>query len=287
MVKVDARSAPALRPAAELDAAALCEAFNAAFADYLIGPPNLKLEDWPEFLRRQGIDLGRSWAMTAGGAVKAFALICPIDAARERLATMGALPAARATGAAKRLLDHALAQARARGAATFELEVFAQNARAAALYRSRGFEPVAELHGYERAPGAPVEAPLAPPHAVCLAEAAAWLRALALDGVPFQVSAAAIEAGTSQLTAWRSDSAQMVFGVRDATVVAIASLIDPDPQQRGAQVLARALIRAYPQATLRVPQLQRRDLGGRGLESLGFARQPLHQWLMRRTLGQH
>ncbi len=282
---MDVRAAPAMRCAADVRAAALCEAFNAAFADYLIGAPNLRLEDWPQFLRRQGVDLGRSWVMTDGDVVAAFALICPIDPARERLASTGALPAARGTGAAPTLLDHALAQAVARGVAIFELEVFAQNTRALALYRSLGFEPIAELHGYERAPGAAASAPPAPPHEVALADAAAWLRALEFDGLPFPVSAAAIEASTVPLVAWRSGAAQLVFSARDASNVAVVSLVDPEPLQAGALALASALAHAYPQATLRVPQLQRPDLGGRALEALGWARRPLYQLLMRRRLG--
>jgi ribosomal protein S18 acetylase RimI-like enzyme len=272
-----------MRSASDIDPAALCQAFNVAFADYLTAPPNLKLEDWPLFLRRQGVDLGRSRVMTAGDVVCAFALICPIDPARERVATMGAIPSARGSGAAPRLLDHALVQARARGVATLELEVFAQNARALALYRSRGFEPIAELHGYERAPGSPASAPPAPPQEVTPGEAVAWLRALAIGGLPFQVSAAAIAASPGPLVAWRSGAAQLVFSPRDASNVAVMSLVDPAPQQAGANALARALAHAYPQATLRVPQLQRPDLGGRALESLGWARRPLHQLLMRRA----
>ena len=50
------------------------------------------------------------------------------------LATMGAVPMARGSGAAPLLLDRVVDESRERGELSVELEVFAQNARALTLY---------------------------------------------------------------------------------------------------------------------------------------------------------
>ena len=52
---------------------------------------------------------------------------------------MGLLPAVRGRGVGRRLADAAIAAAKAQGAERIELEVFASNARAIALYETLGF----------------------------------------------------------------------------------------------------------------------------------------------------
>ena len=127
--------------------------------------------------------------------------------------------------------------------------------------------------------------PTQPPYQVTLEGAAAWLRAHAAPDLPFQVSPPALDANaTPPLVAWRAGDAQLVFTARDAAHVSIASLFDASAAQADAQLLLRALRGQYPAATLRVPQLQRLDLGGHALEAVGFQRLPLYQLLMRRWI---
>lgn len=280
----------ALVSAAELAPARLHAAFGAAFADYLIGPFTLALEAWPAFLARQGVELALSRAaLDAAGEILAFCLVAPRPRlARWRLGTMGAVPAARGSGAARALLDDFIARAGAAGQRAVELEVFAQNERAVRLYRGRGFDVRHELHGYLAAPG--LVLPAAVPAAAAVehiepAEALAWLEAaeLRIPDLPLQVGPGALHAAQG-LRAWRHGAAQLLFGRPDEATVAIASLIDTDPAQAGARTLLRALRAEFPQATLRVPQLQRLDLGGRALRELGCVPQPLHQLLMQRPL---
>jgi hypothetical protein len=181
------------------------------------------------------------------------------------------------------LLDGVVARAAAHGMAAVELEVFAQNERALRLYRGRGFEPRHELHGYLAAPGQvlPGEADI---DAVEPSQALAWLREQAAGPeLPFQVSAAGLDAGGWQ--AWQHGGAQLVFSPGPEGTVLVLSLIDPGAYQADARVLLQALRAAHPGATLKVPQLQRPDLGGAALLALGFERQPLHQWLMVRDAG--
>ena len=274
--------------AAELAPEQLHQAFVGAFADYLIGSFQTTLAQWPGLLARQGIDLGLSRVVLEGRdrQILAFAFVAPRhESGRWRLATMGALPAARGSGAAARLLDDVLARARAAGLAEAELEVFAQNERALRLYRGRGFETLHELHGYQALPGS--VAPAACEFRALEHEAAlAWLRDEAqarLRDLPLQVTAASLQSATG-MSAWQKGSAQLMFSQPDDATVVVGSLIDWQPAQTDARALLQALRAEFPQATLRVPQLQRLDLGGQALRELGFETLPLHQLLMRAKL---
>ena len=87
------------------------------------------------------------------------------------------------------------------------------------------------------------------------------------------------------LQAWRRGRAQLVFGPGPTDgVITLHSLVDPEPAQADAEALVAALCARWPGRTLRVPPLQRDDLGGRALARLGFVPAPLHQWLMKRPL---
>jgi ribosomal protein S18 acetylase RimI-like enzyme len=279
---------PELRPAALLPAGVLHAAFGQAFADYLIGPFQLTPEQWPDFLARQrvNLDLSRA-ACDAEGRVLAFALVASRPG-RWRLATMGAVPAARGSGAAKILLDDVLARAGAARQAAVELEVFAQNERALHLYRSRGFETRHELLGYQLAAGGG-EAQPGVFDEVGRAAALAWLEALSIDDLPLQVGAEVLAVNPRPWRAWQAGSAQLVFDLLPDRVQ-LLSLIDAntntntDAAQADARRLVQALRLAHPRLPLTVPQLQRRDLGGAALEALGFERLALHQLLMRRAL---
>lgn len=286
MKRIDPLAAHVLA-ATEISAGQLREAFNAAFADYLIGPMAVAEDGWPVLLARQGVRLAASRVVMAGDQVLAFALIAPLPG-RSRLATMGAPPQARGSGHAPRLLDQVLAESRARGERSIELEVFARNARALALYRSRGFEPVAELHGYTRRPG-PTEPARQPIEGRIdeggQADAVAWLESCGVEGLPFQVSAPSIAAVPTPLKAWRCSGAQLVFSDADPTRIAVLSLVDADVRQHGARQLARALAAHYPNAVLRMPQLLRPDRGGDALAAEGWQTEPLHQLLLRRDHG--
>jgi ribosomal protein S18 acetylase RimI-like enzyme len=272
--------AGSLRSAEEIEPHALREAFNAAFADYLIGPMVVSAEAWPVLLARQGVRLAASRAVTdAAGQVLAFALVAPLPRHRARLATMGARPEARGGGHAPRLLDRVIDESRARGDRTLELEVFARNARALALYRSRAFETVAELHGYVRLPGPALAGPTDRIDQGGQADAVAWLENCGVEGLPFQLGAQSIAAVPTPVKVWRCAGAQLVFSDTDPTRVGVLSLVDADARQHGSRQLARLLAAHYPQAVLRMPQLLRPDRGGDGLAAEGWTREPLHQLL--------
>jgi GNAT superfamily N-acetyltransferase len=257
----------------------------AAFADYLVGPFQMTLEQFPSFIGRQGIDLSRSRAALVDGAIGAFAFVCPRpEVGRWRLGVMGALPAARGSGAAPALLDDFIARARAEGLPEVELECFAANERALRLYRSRGFEVACGLDGW-KAPEA-----VAPPVAgtrdvrtVGRDAGLAWLDEAErrVAWLPFPTSGRCMAAQVRPLSSWQCGSAQLVFSVVEGTPAQIHSLVDLDPALDDAEVLARAVAAAHPGVF--APPVLRGDLGGAALPRAGFVPHMMSQVLMRRS----
>jgi len=124
--------------------------------------------------------------------------------------------------------------------------------------------------------------------------ALAWLEAAErrLPDLPLQVTAATLRHGVDY-HAWQvgasggpderggDAAAQVVFSLPDETVM-VHSLVAP--RDADARALVQALAAVHAQRRLRVPQLQRDDLGGAALQALGAMPQPLHQLLMLRPL---
>lgn len=271
--------------AGDLDPARLHAAFTAAFADYLIGPFELAPAQWPQFLARQGVELAESRVALQRGEPIAFCLAAPRPEADSwRLGTMGALPAARGSGAAPALLDDFVARAQAAGVRSVELECFARNTRALRLYQGRGFQEVDALYGYRHAGGAVESADV--PMQVELPDAFDWLDACAAAGIalPLQVTPRSLRALPLALQAWRRGDAQLVFSEGADARLQVHSLVDRVPAQQDARALAAALLARYARRAIHVPQLQRQAVGGAALESLGFERLPLHQLWLRRPL---
>ena len=268
------------RPEAELHAATV-----AAFADYLAGPFSMTPAQFPSFVARQGIDLARSRVAIVDGAIAAFAFACPRpEVGHWRLGAMGALPAARGTGAAPALLDDFIARARVEGLPWAELECFAANERALRLYRGRGFDVVAALNGWKLPDDAPAREPARDVRVVDRESALAWLADAdqRVAWLPYPNSARCMAAQTRPLSFWRHGGAQLVFSVVDGTPTQIHSLIDLDPELHDAEALARAVAAAHPGVF--APPILRDDLGGAALQRVGFAPHDLNQVLMKRKL---
>lgn len=270
-----------IQPADACPAADLHAAFGAAFADYLIGPFTMAPDQWPVFLARQCIALHQSRVARVDGRIVAFALTAPRpDQPSWRLGTMGALPAARGSGAAQALLDDFIARAGNAGQQRVELECFAQNERGLRLYRSRGFEVIDELHGWQGRPQPLADSDAA---AVPLDEAFAWLAGSATR-LPLQTTPAALRALPVQLMAWRLGGACAVTSVA-ADRITLHALLDDDAEaQRDALRLLRHLAALHPDRLMVAPQLMRSCAGGVALAAAGLERMPLHQVWMQRGL---
>ncbi|HYP32060.1 MAG TPA: GNAT family N-acetyltransferase [Burkholderiaceae bacterium] len=280
-----------LAPAADFAAADLHAACVEAFSDYVAGPMQMTLAQWPSFVARQGVDLERSRVAVRDGAVIAFGFACPrVDDGRWRLAVMGALPAARGSGAAQALLADFLARAKSAGMTHAELECFAANERALRLYRRVGFEVVHPLNGWKLpdaaiAPARGARAPGARDvREIDRATAFAWLDEAdrRIPWLPFPNTARCQSAQVRPLTFWQCGSALLLFSAVEDTPTHIHVLIDLDPALRDAETLAHAIRAAHPDAF--APPILRDDLGGAALARAGFVQQELGQVLMRRAL---
>jgi ribosomal-protein-alanine N-acetyltransferase len=90
----------------------------------------------------------------AQGVVAGF-ILCRLAADEGEILTLATLPAFRRQGVARGLLQAAVAQARAAGAASLFLEVAEDNAPAIGLYRRQGFVASGRRRGYYARPGGP------------------------------------------------------------------------------------------------------------------------------------
>lgn len=269
--------------AAAISAAALCDAYNAAFSDYIVKFPTLDEDMWRAIAEREGVDLQLSVAACRANTVLAFGLVAARGGGITRIATMGARPEARGTGAAPYLLDQVLAEARARGDVSAELEVIAQNERAFRLYRSRGFLPVVTLCGFETVGGRGSDAPIVE---VSREDGAQWATAFERDErspLPWQTTGAAIARAQATQRIWRLAEAQAAW-LETADTIAVRSLLDRDAGYADATRLLGALAHRFPAHKLRAPQIHRETGPADAFERAGWTRSPIYQFLMRVTL---
>lgn len=279
-----------IQAADTLPAERLHQAFTEAFADYLIGPFHLSLAQWPSLLARQGADLALSRvAVDAQGAVLAFALVAPRTRhQRWRLATMGAVPAARGTGAAAQLLADFTHRAQSAGCRAVELEVFAQNERARRLYERQGFEVLDELHGYAGHPVPPAQVGRTELQPLGWVEALDWLDDAEAQGLalPLQQTRLALASAQGQ-QAWRLGSALVIGAARpdDPSTFMLGAVVDRQAAQQDLQRLLAAVAAQHPEwQQWHMPQILRPSVGGEALARLGLQRQPLHQLWMHKPL---
>lgn len=99
----------------------------------------------------------RALLASDGGAPQGFILV-RLAADEAEVLTLAVAPPARRGGLGGRLLDAAVADLGAAGAAALFLEVAADNAPALALYAGRGFATVGTRRGYYARPGGAVDA---------------------------------------------------------------------------------------------------------------------------------
>lgn len=137
-----------LRPAAPGDLDALLALEHASFREDRLSRRSLR-----RFLRQA--DPPVLVAEDGTGRIVGSAIVLRRrGSAQERLYSLAVDPAARGLGVGRRLLDHTLASARARGSVALRLEVREDNAPARALYQAAGFRETGLVPAYY-ADGAP------------------------------------------------------------------------------------------------------------------------------------
>lgn len=258
---------------------------NKAFAGYVGGWADLDAGTMARFLALQGADLFYSRFVARGGELLGFGHINRTGNV-VRLAGMGIVPEARGSGAAGTLLARLFEEADERGDEAMMLEVIEQNPRAHALYRRHGFHEVGRLLGWRRSATAPL-----PEHAAMSGDEVPVLEALRIPAVadypelPWQISRHAV-AKAPVARAFRTETVCLIIGDPEATPVRIYSASSIDPP-RGLvwhdlrSVLAGVIAR-FPNREFFAPAIFPEDFGTQLFEPLGFVREPISQFLMRR-----
>lgn len=132
---------PTLRDATTADGPAVRELVDRVLAEFGLPPDPLGTDaDLADIDRHYTVRGGRFWALTdPDGTVVGCCGLYPLDADRVELRKMYLRPDRRGCGLGRRLLEHAVAEARAAGFRRIELETASVLTDAIRLYRRYGF----------------------------------------------------------------------------------------------------------------------------------------------------
>lgn len=270
-------------PAAEIQIAEQAKVFNAAFAGYLVTFPEMDAAGMARFICAQGIDLCHSrFARSENGAFASFGYINRTGNF-SRLAAMGTAPGARRTGAAAFLLSHLIGEAIARRDIAMVLEVFEQNAPTHSLYVRNGFREVTRLFGWRRQAQRKIDNVIELEE-IPLLDATAMNTPTDFPDLPWQISRFAT-AKSLGMRAFRLDRTCVIISNPEVSLVRVHGFFGHD---RGdwepVRDLMRALTTKFREAEFFAPQIFPEQFGREVFQPLGFARETLNQFLMRREL---
>jgi GNAT superfamily N-acetyltransferase len=270
-------------PAGQINLAAQADVSNAAFSDYLISFPKMDVAGLGRFLCSHDVDLCYSrFALDAAGAPASFGYINRTGNI-SRLAGMATVPGARRTGAAASLLSQLITEAKARGDEAMMLEVFEQNLPAHTLYVRNGFREVTRLFGWR---GRHQAATTKLEEVTEISLLAATRRQSAFDypDWPWQISRFAI-AKLAVGHAFSSNNACVVVGDPEVKPIRIHAFAGIDGRNwETARKITGAVMAKWPEDEFFAPQLFPEPIGREVFEPLGFKREPLNQFLMRKDL---
>lgn len=260
--------------------------FNQAFAGYLAGWVEMDAAALARFLCAQGADLCYSrFVREKRGALVSFGYINRTGKI-SRLAGMGTVPAARRTGAAGYLLSQLLDEAKARGDEALMLEVFEQNLPAHALYQRYGFCEVTRLFGWRRGPD--VRLGSSQPEQieeVSILGAIQTPTAIEYPNLPWQISRHAI-AKLSAARAYRADTSAVVIGDPESPPVRVHGFFNvaENVDWKTLRSALASVLERFPNREFFAPAIFPEEFGVEIFEPLGFVREPLNQFLMRKDL---
>jgi GNAT superfamily N-acetyltransferase len=269
-------------PAHDLALAEQANVFTEAFAGYLAGSIPMNAESLGRFLSAQGADLCYSRFVRTSGRLVGFGYINRTGNI-SRLAGMGVVPSARRAGAARHLLLHLVDEAKKRGDNAMMLEVFEQNSGAHALYSSNGFHEITRLFGWRRKKD--VDLPGEPPGSleeISLIAASQMRSALDYPEIPWQISRHLV-VKVSAARAFRIGEAVIVIGDPSASPIRVHALINSSGKIDEITPAFSAVLQRFKASEFFAPAIFP-ELFGEVFQSLGFTREPLNQFLMRRDL---
>lgn len=268
-------------PAHDLSFAEQAQIFNRAFAGYLVKFPEMDAAGVAQFMRPQGVDLCYSRFVRVNGELAGFGCINRTGNIT-RLAGMGVVPEARRTGAATFLLSHLLEEAKWRCDRVMVLEVFEQNVPALALYRRHQFREVTRLFGWRGKPTSTKAVP-ANLEEISIIEVTQTLCKTDYPDVPWQVSRYVV-AKLPEGRAYKIGTTCAVIGNPSASPIRIYALLgSANSDSVAKRDILIALSHKFPEAEFFAAHLFPEEFI-EVFEPLGFKREPLNQFLMRREL---
>lgn len=270
-------------PAHEVPLADQARLNNEAFAGYVGGWTDLEVAAIARLLSSQGAELYYSRFVRAGGDLVGFGYISR-TANILRLAGMGVVPAARGSGAADFLIEHLVAEGQERGDEAMVLELIEQNPRAHVLYRRHQFAEIDRLFGWRRAATAGNTNPM-PVTEIPLLDALLMRSAHEYPQLPWQVSRHAWSKA-AVAHAFASGSACVMIGDVTAKPVRVLGFLSDAPQMQweALRAILGTIIAHHPEAEFFAPAIFPSGYGEQIFEQLGFEREPISQFLMRRDL---
>ena len=268
--------------AAELTYGALAPLFERSFADYVV--PMRATPSGTEVRNRiEHVDLFASKIALHGAAPVALALIAR-RGRHSRVAAMGVVVEARGSGVARALLDHVIAEARARGDETLSLECIASNERALRLYQRAGFAVTRRLIGWRA--GALVEDPQ-PIVEVDPAELGRRLARSEHERLPWQLAPETLAALTAPARGWTIDGSAFAVGSVLEHELSLRAVFTPPALRRAGHAarLLRGLAAAFAPLRLALAPLVPEGLGSELAAHLGAVPHELSQVEMVLSLG--
>ncbi len=271
----------AIVPAADLSLAEQALVANRAFAGYVAGWTDLDAAGLTRFLSLQGADLFYSRFVSVSGEPAGFGYINHTGNI-PRLAGMALQPDARGTGAAAHLLRQLCDESARRGEPAMMLEVIEQNPRAHAFYQREGFRKLTRLCGWRRRSEEHAPSESSDIDEISILDALRMPAGRDYPELPWPITrhAAAKQNGTR---AYRIADTCLVIIIPDETApIRVHSFISARESWEQKQDLLAATLRRFRGREFFTPAVFPEEFGHEVFAPLGFERDPLSQFLMRR-----
>jgi ribosomal protein S18 acetylase RimI-like enzyme len=272
------------RPVAELTAAECAGAMERCFDGYIV-PVRVTAEGWERRFRGEHLDPFASRIFFVEDRYAAV-LFVTRRGWTSRVGGMAVAKELRGTGLGRRVMQGAIADARARNDRALLLEVIEQNTPAVKLYASLGFRSTRRLVGWRW------EAP----HAGDAPDALREIDPLELSrvvqregdaGLPWMLAPETLAGATAPARAFSlEDRAFALVGNAQAETLSLSSLIVPRGERRrgwGTRML-RALAAEFPGRPFAIVSILPEDTAPEFFVQAGWERHPITQFDMRLDL---
>lgn len=276
------------RPVAELTAAYAAAAMEHCFQGYIV-PMRATPQAWEQRFRREHLDPWASRIYERDGKTVAVMFVCR-RGWTSRVGGMAVAPDARGTGLGRRVMEDAIADARARGDHALVLEVIEQNTPAVKLYKSLGFRMARRLVGYRREPGqGQGEGSADALREMDPLELASVAHREGEPDLPWQLAPDTLSGITPPARAYAlEDRAYALLANPDAETLTLSTLVVPREHRHqgwGTRMLG-ALAAAYPGKAWQAVAIVPEDLAPHFFARTGWERQGISQFEMRLELGE-